>query len=187
MSHGVNAIRPGFFGKLPARGDFVGAGLSPELVSAWHGWMAMRLAESREQLQDDWKTLWLVAPVWRFALPPLHCGARAVTGLFLPSVDKVGRYFPLLAGVEGAGAGRDPTDPDARAFHDHIETSCRWALEQDWAPDRVLASLSVIAAPDDAPTRVGLWWTEGGPHVAAGSFEADGLPDGPRFQQMLRS
>ena len=60
--------------------------------------------------------------------------------------------------------------------------ACRCAIERDW----VLASLSVIAAAADVPAQLGMWWTEGGAHVA-GSFEAMALPGGERFQQMLRS
>lgn len=182
-----NPAVAGFFGKLPARGDFVGGGLSAALVAAWHGWMQQRLAESRDELQDGWIEAWLVAPVWRFALPPGQCGMHSVTGLFLPSVDKVGRYFPLLAAIEGGGAGRDSSVPDATRFHDRLEDACRLALEQDWTPDRVLASLADIAPPNDAPARTGLWWSDGSPLVPAGAFEAESLPDGARFRQMLRA
>lgn len=182
-----NRAVAGFFGKLPARGDFVGGGLSAALVATWHGWMQQRLAESRDELQEGWTEAWLVAPVWRFALPPGQCGTQSVTGLFLPSVDKVGRYFPLLAAIEGSGAGRDPSVPDAMHFHDRLEDACRLALDQDWAPDRVLASLVDIALPNDAPVRTGLWWSEGSPLVPAGAFETASLPDGARFRQMLRA
>lgn len=177
----------GFFGKLPARGDFVGGGLSPALVAAWHAWMQQRLAESRDKLQEGWTEAWLVAPVWRFALPPGQCGTQSVTGLFLPSVDKVGRYFPLLAAIEGGGAGRDPSVPGAMQFHDRLEDACRLALDQDWPPDRVVASLADILPPGDAPAHTGLWWSDGSPLVPAGAFEAATLPDGARFRQMLRA
>jgi type VI secretion system protein ImpM len=33
--------------------------------------------------------------VWRFALAEGVCGSGVYTGVFLPSVDRVGRYFPL--------------------------------------------------------------------------------------------
>ncbi len=35
------------------------------------------------------------APIWRFLLPAGACGAQAALGVWLPSVDRVGRQFPL--------------------------------------------------------------------------------------------
>jgi len=53
------------------------------------------LAQSREMLGDAWLDTYLTSPVWRFALAPAVCGGAAVAGLVVPSVDRVGRYFPL--------------------------------------------------------------------------------------------
>ncbi len=42
------------------------------------------------------------APVWRFTLPPGAAGPKALLGVMMPSVDRVGRKFPLtLASVTG--------------------------------------------------------------------------------------
>lgn len=182
----MTAALAGFFGKLPARGDFVAAGLSTELVTAWDNWAQQRLVESRDTLGEDWTTLWLTTPAWRFALPAGQCGTRTITGVLMPSVDRVGRYFPLLAAVEGAGSGRDPSRPQAARFHDAVEAACRAARDRNWSPDTLLAGLAEVEAPDDAPADTGAWWTMGGPHVAAGGFEASSLPDRARFLQMLR-
>lgn len=86
-------MRPvrGFFGKLPARGDFVSAGLPRGFVSHWDAWISATLPTVLAAAGDDW----LLASPWRFALERGVCGINAVTGVLLPSIDKVGRPFPL--------------------------------------------------------------------------------------------
>src|SRR4051794_39585251 len=95
----------GFFGKIPSRGDFVHAGLSSGFVRAWDGWLQRVMAEARRTLGETWPDLWHVAPVWRFALPPGQCGGQPVLGLWMPSVDRVGRAFPLTLAAEPGGRG----------------------------------------------------------------------------------
>jgi type VI secretion system protein ImpM len=51
--------------------------------------------ESRERLQDTWLSSYLTGPIWRFVLAPGVCGNGAYAGILAPSVDRVGRYFPL--------------------------------------------------------------------------------------------
>jgi type VI secretion system protein ImpM len=59
----------GYFGKIPGRGDFVGAGLPLPVVRAWDKANFPALAGAKAALADRWSELWLEAPVWRFALP----------------------------------------------------------------------------------------------------------------------
>ena len=89
----------GFYGKLPARGDFVRAGLPRDFIDPWDGWLQSVMAGSRALMGDAWLPAFLEAPVWRFTLPPGMCGAQAAFGLMLPSVDRAGRYFPLTFAV----------------------------------------------------------------------------------------
>ena len=85
----------GVFGKLPALGDFLLRGLPAGFADPWHGWLADGLATCREMLGDGWLAAYLEAPVWRFALAGDACGPDPVTGVLMPSVDAVGRYFFL--------------------------------------------------------------------------------------------
>jgi type VI secretion system protein ImpM len=39
--------------------------------------------------------VYLTSPIWRFGLAPGVCGARGWGGVLMPSVDRVGRYFPM--------------------------------------------------------------------------------------------
>lgn len=85
----------GFFGKLPSHGDFVRRRVADDFVAGWDAWLQRCLAQSRESLGDAWLDTYLTSPVWRFALAPAVCGSAAVAGIVVPSVDRVGRYFPL--------------------------------------------------------------------------------------------
>nr|WP_294501607.1 type VI secretion system-associated protein TagF [uncultured Rhodopila sp.] len=89
-------VLAGFFGKIPATGDFVGRGLPVSFVQPWELWAAEALRQSRALLGDAWLEAWLVAPVWRFRLPAGACGPDAALGLVLPSIDRVGRAWPLV-------------------------------------------------------------------------------------------
>src|ERR1700733_5055101 len=88
-------MEAGFFGKLPSHGDFVRRRVADDFVAGWDAWLQSCLAQSRETLGDKWLDTYLTSPVWRFALAPAVCGAAAVAGILVPSVDRVGRYFPL--------------------------------------------------------------------------------------------
>jgi type VI secretion system protein ImpM len=85
----------GFYGKLPCKGDFLQRRVSQEFVDAWDAWLQQSLHVSRQQLQERWLDTYLTSPVWRFAIAAGVCGSGAYAGVMLPSVDRVGRYFPL--------------------------------------------------------------------------------------------
>jgi type VI secretion system protein ImpM len=125
----------GFFGKLPARGDFVHAGLPRSFTNPWDAWLQQVMPAGRRILGEAWEPAWLEAPVWRFALPPGGCGPDPVLGLWLPSVDRAGRYFPLtLARIGGDGS----VDAD---FLTAAEIAGRAALAEDWPPERLSQAL----------------------------------------------
>ncbi len=86
---------PGFFGKLPMRGDFVVRRLPPQFVRSWDAWLQQALVESQEQLSGQWVDIYLSSPLWRFGLSAGVCGESAWIGVLMPSVDQAGRYFPL--------------------------------------------------------------------------------------------
>ncbi|HTH97165.1 MAG TPA: type VI secretion system-associated protein TagF [Stellaceae bacterium] len=87
---------PGFYGKIPARGDFVSRRLDHSVVKPLDEWLQASIATSQRQLGDAWLPSYLDTPIWRFILGPGVCGETAVAGVLMPSVDRVGRYFPLV-------------------------------------------------------------------------------------------
>lgn len=85
----------GFYGKVPALGDFVSRRVSSVFIAEWDRWLQTVIEGSQESLGSHWRELYLYSPAWRFALPVGICGDEVWTGLTVPSVDKVGRCFPL--------------------------------------------------------------------------------------------
>ncbi|WP_295453251.1 type VI secretion system-associated protein TagF [uncultured Thiodictyon sp.] len=85
----------GFYGKFPSLGDFVNRRLATELIAPWDQWLQESLAASRAQLGDGWLDQYLTSPLWRFVLSPGVAGQGGWAGVLMPSVDRVGRYFPL--------------------------------------------------------------------------------------------
>jgi type VI secretion system protein ImpM len=101
LSRGVRGSQPaGYYGKLPARADFVNRRLARRTVQRWDNWLQQCLARSQSALGAAWEDCYLTAPAWRFALPARICGDSALIGVLVPSVDAVGRCFPLLLAQE---------------------------------------------------------------------------------------
>ncbi len=89
----------GFYGKLPAQGDFVVRNLPRAFVSIADRWMQDGLG-TLQSTSANWLKYYLVAPVWRFVLPQGVWNESAWCGAIMPSVDAVGRYFPMVAAAE---------------------------------------------------------------------------------------
>jgi type VI secretion system protein ImpM len=183
--------RVGLLGKLPARGDFVREDLPRDFADAWDAWWQRGLALTQRRSRDEWREAWLEAPVWRFVLPPGLCGARGVLGLWMPSVDKAGRYFPLTIAATSQGDWVPLAAPMMR-FLEEAEEAGRDALEQDLAPAALLSRVqdAFVAGEEGgrAPDLVAgqaTWWTEGGPRVAARLETGCALPEGDRFAALI--
>lgn len=107
----------GLYGKLPSHGDFLCRRAPDAFVDAWDAWLQECLASSRAALGDRWLDLYLTSPVWRFAFAADVCGPTPVLGLMTPSVDRVGRYFPLTIVAEApADVGPFMVATDGVAF-----------------------------------------------------------------------
>lgn len=123
----------GFYGKLPSHGDFLRRRVSDAFVGVWDGWLQECLTASRASLGERWLEIYLTSPVWRFACAAGVCGPTPMIGVMAPSVDRVGRYFPLTLVAE---LPREipqllPTVFRARAFFDSAERLIVDTLEQE--------------------------------------------------------
>lgn len=92
--------RIGWFGKLPSHGDFLQRRAPEEFINVWDPWLQECMAQSRQQLGHAWLDIYLTSPVWRFFLGGGVISASSYAGIVLPSVDRVGRYFPLTVFAE---------------------------------------------------------------------------------------
>ena len=130
MTSATNDI--GFYGKLPCRGDFLQRRAPSPFVEAWDAWLQECLHASKEHLGDAWLDAYLTGPVWRFVLDAGVCGDASYAGVLVPSVDRVGRYFPLTV-VAQLGAGQCPLDVacGAGAWFEAAEALVLDALEAE--------------------------------------------------------
>lgn len=85
----------GAFGKIPSLGDFFRLNVAADFVAAWDEWLQSALLTARQRLSGDWEERYMSAPIWRFSLTAGLAGRTAVIGVVMPSVDRVGRQFPL--------------------------------------------------------------------------------------------
>jgi len=85
----------GWYGKIPIAGDFIARRLPSSFSEAWGSWLQRAIAGSRERLGARWRDAFLSMPIWRFVLSPGMLTANAWAGIMAPSVDSIGRYFPL--------------------------------------------------------------------------------------------
>ncbi|MBC7944270.1 MAG: type VI secretion system-associated protein TagF [Burkholderiales bacterium] len=113
----------GWYGKIPSLGDFASRRLPQDFIGVWDAWLQHSIAASRASLGENWLDLYLNSPIWRFALMPGICGAGMWAGLLLPSVDRVGRHFPLTFAL--------PLQANAETFKE-VVSAHDWyaALEQ---------------------------------------------------------
>jgi type VI secretion system protein ImpM len=188
----------GLYGKLPCRGDFVQRRLPREFVEPWDGWLQECLTQSRGQLQERWLDAYLVSPVWRFALASGVCGEAAYAGVLLPSVDLVGRYFPLtLVARWEVTVSPLRTACTQDSWFELVQALALEALD---APaldfddfDRRVAALSSLidltqhglSSLERMLNPVSLWWTEGSNDIVPTVLCMSGLPDPAGFAGML--
>ena len=125
----------GFHGKIPARGDFVQKGLPRSFTGPWDGWMQRMVTTSRSVFGDAWLPAWLAGPVWRFAIAPGSCGPDAVLGVWIPSADSVGRYFPLTLAAVVPDADGPILIRRGGGFLATVENAARDAVSKELAPD----------------------------------------------------
>jgi len=201
---------PGWYGKLPSLGDFASRRLPVDFVEAWDAWLSQGLADWRAA-DAAWLDEYLAAPAWCFLLGPQVIalpGAAprgtvpAWAGVLMPSVDRVGRYFPFtlaspVRALEAVDAGR-------LAHWLRMVAACAVdAMHGDWTLERLeqtLLELTDLTWPIgidrghgqfgellERTARQGdtaLWWL---PDQGTASLprQTQGLPGGAAFARLL--
>jgi type VI secretion system protein ImpM len=145
-------MRCGLFGKLSAKRDFIALATPRNFLEAWEPWVQASLSASRHQLGDRWQQAFLTTPVWRFWLGSAICGST-VAGAIMPSLDGVGRYYPLtLHAVGDTGAPIVPPDIDAQAeWFDMSENFLLSTLDREMAFEEVSSALDHLPVPRTQP------------------------------------
>ena len=141
----------GLYGKLPMKRDFISVAVPPVFLDLWEPWLQGGITASRLALGPQWQDVFLRAPIWRFWLGSRLCGLPAM-GSFMPSVDAVGRFFPLTAFACGeAGSSFCSPERDRQEeWFGGIEALLLGALDEDSLYEDFLAALDKLPAPQTA-------------------------------------
>lgn len=139
---------PGFYGKIPSLGDFVTRRLPRSFIAPWETWLQEVITNSRDQLGEIWLERYLTSPLWRFALSPGICGEQAWAGILMPSVDRVGRYYPFtLAGRLEPGCNLFRFLERADTWYARLEALALSCLEDDFRMEALEQQLMAAETP----------------------------------------
>jgi type VI secretion system protein ImpM len=142
---------PGWFGKLPNVGDFASRRLPDEFIRRWDGWLQAGLAQARAEQGEGWLAGYLVAPIRRFWLASGVISERGWGGLIMPSVDRVGRHFPLTLAQPMETLAQAVA---ANGWFAAADAAARRVLDLDYTIAELEQSLAALAAGDaSAPDR----------------------------------
>lgn len=141
----------GLFGKLPAKRDFVAANAPRRFLETWEAWLQAGVATSKQALGAGWAENYNRAPIWRYWLGADFCG-EALIGAFMPSVDGVGRAFPLTVFVpENEDALPPPEIDDNSSWCSEAETLLLRALDPEATLEAVIERMAALPPPTLRP------------------------------------
>lgn len=137
----------GIFGKLPAKRDYVQSGMPSGLMELLDPWLQAAVAQSRNDMGQGWLQTYLASPIWRFWLGNRVAG-QTVLGALMPSVDGVGRYFPLLcAAVHERPIVPPDIDPQDKWFEE-LEGHMLAALSDDATFEGLTRGIGSMDSPE---------------------------------------
>jgi type VI secretion system protein ImpM len=179
----------GYYGKLPAQGDFERRRADVGFVQGWDDWLQAGFAESREKLADRWQLAYENAPIWRFCFGAKVCGPDPMIGVMMPSQDRVGRCFPLTVFYRlKVGTGSDALEIEP--FMASLEEAALGTLEDGQGRDRLDQALDEMTAPELPATAAGdaqSYWlsTFFAGHARIDRRSFTNLPASTRFTELL--
>lgn len=135
----------GAFGKIPGMGDFLKLNLPASFVQAWDTWLQESLLEVQAQMGTGWNDAYLSAPIWRFTLPAGLAGDRAVSGILMASVDRVGRQYPLTIAIPHADSAPALTHFANRTVFERLEDIALSALDDESDRAALMGALDAVA------------------------------------------
>lgn len=179
----------GYYGKLPAHGDFVRSRADVAFVAAWDGWLQQGFAASRATLAADWESAYQNAPIWRFCFGPNICGRDPMIGVMMPSQDRVGRRFPLTV-FHPVPRSVSPMALDMEPFMTKLEDIALLTLTEQSDKSHLSARLDTLVLPDlavDEGSKQMSYWLSiffgGAPRRDIRTFK--GLPKASHFADLL--
>ena len=141
------ATIPGWYGKLPSLGDFASRRLEADFIEPWDLWLGEALAGAARS--DGRRLARCLSAEPALALPAdaRRAGRASIpqlvlAGVLMPSVDRVGRYFPLTIAATIAGLPTSDAAYEALLGWLHrLEDTALDALQDDWTIEQLEAAL----------------------------------------------
>jgi type VI secretion system protein ImpM len=138
----------GIFGKMPSVGDFFRTNPPQGFIQIWDTWLQRAMLHSEETFAGDWDQAYMSAPIWRFTLSEGLAGPAKLMGILMPSVDRVGRRFPLTIVAPLTWHGPAAVDHLSQdEVFTCLEETALGALSEDMTKDRFEAELSRLPGP----------------------------------------
>lgn len=134
-----------WFGKLPAIGDFVHRRLNLDAVERLDGWLSDGVAQRIQDAPERWLDAYDHAPRWHFAWGACVLASEGpwsgpLCGVLLPSRDRVGRRFPLIA----LRAMNSPLSPASREWLSGLESVLCLAVTEAWSISQLEDALGLL-------------------------------------------
>ncbi len=140
--------QPGYYGKIPSKGDFITRHLPGSFIEPWDQWLQSSIAASKAQLGEQWLDFYLTCPIWRFVISSAVCDEQAWTGILIPSVDRVGRYFPFSIALPlGTSNQLLAIAGNEDEWFSQAETLALTALDRDRQLDALNRSFDELGLP----------------------------------------
>jgi type VI secretion system protein ImpM len=200
---GDAAARPGergagWFGKVPALGDFVARRLPNAFRDRCDRWLSAGMVEGQRRFGTEWTERYLAFPIWRFAWFEQGASDGCWAGLLAPGADRVGRLFPLVVALPVDLTGERGMRLDALdSLLSRLENQVMTLLTDDDVDrfDLELQRASGPGASDDASAvdsiavrglgdSIALAWMRETPGPLALFWRS--LPDGGRSTEIMR-
>lgn len=139
----------GAFGKMPSLGDFFQITSPSGFVRVWDAWLQDTMLNAAATGGGAWDEQYMSAPIWRFTLAAGLAGSAPVAGVLMPSVDRVGRRFPLTLMVPLRGGADAPFAHLAltRDF-ERLETCALDCLSDQMTREGLIGALAALPVPD---------------------------------------
>lgn len=138
----------GFFGKIPATGDFVAANLPRAFIDRWDRWMSTELRARPDEGELD-------SRVWRFTVPTAIFCDQPCAGVWRMSEDRVGRRYPFV--IVRLGSPPEPGDP----WFEAATELARVAVDQGLSTAALTLRLAEFEAPvTSQPTATIAFWSD---------------------------
>ena len=151
QASGPSAPAAGWHGKLPTVGDFATRRLDGDFTRIWDQWISYGLNRLR-QGNERWLDAYLTSPTWRFLLTPgflpapLH--GQTWVGVVMPSVDRVGRYYPLTLAYPLQHGPHSAREQAALwSWLHRLEDLAVDALQEDWSIEAMERELLRLGVP----------------------------------------